>query len=155
VVDPEAAPVIAKRGARTRVVTAEDLPHQPFPDDLKPAELDRIFGVFADPEGKSKKTVEYEVDANLRDTENVPLKESIVDFFLREVRPYVGDAWINPDAKLRDEIDGGIGKVGYEINFNREFFKYSQPRSLDVIDRDLDKVEDRILKMLKRLRNEN
>lgn len=151
VVDPEAAPVIAKWGNRSGVVTAEDLPNQPFPTDLEPAELDRVFGVFADPEGKSKKTVEYEVDANLRDTDNVPLKESIVDFFLREVRPYVGDAWINPDAKLRDESDGGIGKVGYEINFNREFFKYQPPRSLKEIDAELAEVEGNILAILNRM----
>jgi type I restriction enzyme M protein len=130
------------------VVTAADVPNQPFSTDLEPAELDRVFGVFADPEGKKKKTVEYEVDANLRDTENVPLKESIVEFFLREVRPYVGDAWINPDPKLRDELDGGIGKVGYEINFNREFFKYQPPRSLKAIDAELAEVESRILRML-------
>lgn len=89
------------------------------------------------------------MDANLRDTENVPLKEGIVAFFLREVRPYVGDAWINPDAKLRDEMDGGIGKVGYEINFNREFFKYQPPRSLKEIDAELAEVEGRILGMLR------
>jgi len=151
VVDPEAAPVIAKRGNRSGVVTAADLPNQAFPNDLEPAELDRVFGVFADPEGKKKKTVEYEVDANLRDTENVPLKEGIVAFFLREVRPYVGDAWINPDAKLRDESDSGIGKVGCEINFNREFFKYQPPRSLKEIDAELAEVEGNILSILNRM----
>ncbi len=153
VVDPEAAPVIAKRGNSAGVVTAEDLPNQRFPTDLELAELDRVFGVFADPEGKKKKTVEYEVDASLRDTENVPLKESIVEFFLREVGPYVGDAWINPDAKLRDEMDGGVGKVGYEINFNREFFKYQPPRSLKEIDTELAEVESRILGMLQEVTN--
>jgi type I restriction enzyme M protein len=79
----------------------------------------------------------------------VPLKEDIVSFFVREVRPYVGDAWINPDKKLRDEIDGGIGKVGYEINFNRAFFKYQPPRDLKIIDKELAEVEARIMQMLK------
>ena len=83
------------------------------------------------------------------DNENVPLKEDIVSFFLREVRPYVGDAWINADRKLCDEIDGAIGKVGYEINFNREFFKYQAPRDLKVIDAELAEVENRIMQMLK------
>lgn len=91
------------------------------------------------------------MDANLRDTENVPLKEGIVAFFLREVRPYVGDAWINPDAKLWDESDSGIGKVGCEINFNREFFKYQPPRSLKEIDAELAEVEGNILSILNRM----
>jgi len=99
--------------------------------------------------GKKGKTVEYEADSRLRDNENVPLKEDIVSFFLREVRPYVGDAWINADKKLRDEVDGAIGKVGYEINFNREFFKYQPPRGLKVIDAELAEVENRIMQMLK------
>ncbi len=51
-------------------------------------------------------------------------------------------------AKLRDEKDDGIGKVGYEINFNREFFRYEKPRSLKEIDKELAAVEGRILKML-------
>ena len=96
-------------------------------------------------------SVTYEPDPSLRDNENVPLKEDIVLFFLREVRPYVGDAWINPERKLCDEIDGAIGKVGYEINFNREFFKYQAPRDLKVIDAELAEVENRILEMLKKV----
>lgn len=79
------------------------------------------------------------------------MKENIVAFFLREVRPYVGDAWINADAKLRDDKDGGIGKVGYEINFNREFFNYQEPRSLKEIDKALAAVEGRIFEMLKEI----
>lgn len=96
-------------------------------------------------------SVTYEPDSSLRDNENVPLKEDIVSFFLREVRPYVGDAWINPDQKLRDELDGAIGKVGYEINFNREFFKYQAPRDLKVIDAELSQVEAKILEILNRI----
>jgi type I restriction enzyme M protein len=93
--------------------------------------------------------VTYEPDSSLRDNENVPLKEDIVSFFLREVHPYLGDAWINADRKLCDEIDSAIGKVGYEINFNREFFKYQAPRDLKVIDAELAEVESRIMQMLK------
>ena len=48
-----------------------------------------------------------------------------------------------------DEQDGGIGKVGYEINFNRVFFQYQPPRPLKEIDAELDAVEKRILKLLK------
>jgi len=59
----------------------------------------------------------------------------------------VPDAWI--DLKSVDEKDGGLGKVGYEINFNRVFFKYQPPRSLEVIDADLEQVERRIMELLR------
>ena len=88
-----------------------------------------------------------QADSDLRDFENVPLKEDIVSFFLREARPFVADAWIDPE--YRDEQDGGIGKVGYEINFNREFYRFQSPRSLAAIDTDLRKVEEHILRLLK------
>jgi type I restriction enzyme M protein len=148
-IDPDAVPVIAKWGNAAGVVDEKDFPNQILSTDLKPVELDGIFGIYPDPQGKQGKTVEYEVDTSLRDNENVPLKEDIVSFFVREVRPYVGDAWINPDKKLRDEIDGGVGKVGYEINFNRAFFKYHPPRDLKEIDAELAEVESRIMQMLK------
>lgn len=72
----------------------------------------------------------------------------MLTFFRREVLPYVPDAWINAEDKLRDEKDGEIGKVGYEINFNRVFFKYQPPRPLKEIDKELAAVEQRILKLL-------
>jgi type I restriction enzyme M protein len=150
-VDPGAAPVIAKQGNFSRVVGEEDVPNQTIPADLESLELDQVFGVYPNPQGKKGKTVEYEADPNLRDNENVPLKEDIVSFFLREVRPYMKDAWINPDKKLRDELDGGIGKVGYEINFNRVFFKHKTPRSLEEIDSELSEVEMKILKILNQM----
>ena len=90
--------------------------------------------------------IEYEPDPALKDTESVPLKEDIVSYVLREVRPYVADAWI--DRETLDEQDGGIGKVGYEINFNRVFFQYQPPRPLHEIDAELAEVEKRILGLL-------
>ena len=99
-----------------------------FPDQIPrqadpglPADLHQILRGFPETKGKKGKAIEFEADPKLRDNDNVPLNEDIVSFFLREVRPYVADAWINDDPKLRDEKDGGIGKVGYEINFNREY----------------------------------
>lgn len=71
-----------------------------------------------------------EADPNLRDFENVPLKESIYDYFEREVRPHVLDAWIDTDKKKRDERDGEVDIVGYEINFTGYFYEYKAPRSL-------------------------
>ena len=76
-----------------------------------------------------------EPDPELRDSENVPLKEDIHAYFAREVKPHVPDAWI--DETKRDEKDGEVGIVGYEINFNRYFYQYVPPRPLEEIDADL------------------
>jgi type I restriction enzyme M protein len=149
VIDPAAAPVIAKRGSFTGFTGKGSFPGQILTGDLEPNVIDQIFGTFPETKGKKGKAIQYEADSKLRDNENVPLKENVVSFFLREVRPYFADAWINADPKLRDEKDGGIGKVGFEINFNRSFFTYNAPRSLKVIDEELANVEAQILKMLK------
>lgn len=146
-VDPEAQPVISKRGSLSGEVGPGLFPGQVLVGDLEPDEQDAIFGIYPEMKGKQGKAVEYEADPALRDFENVPLKEDIVSFFLREVRPFVADAWIN--RTVLDEKDGGIGIVGYEINFNRVFFKYEPPRPLKEIDKELDAVEKRILKLLK------
>lgn len=147
--DPKAERVIAKRGSYTGFVGEGKFPGQKLYGATEPGDLAQIFGVFPETKGKKGKAIEYEADPKLRDNENIPLKEDIVSFFLREVRPYFTDAWINDDLKLRDELDKGIGKVGYEINFNREFFRYDEPRSLKEIDKELALVEQRILGMLK------
>jgi type I restriction enzyme M protein len=87
-----------------------------------------------------------EPDSGLRDTESVPLSEDLAAWFTREVTPYVPDAWVN--ESIRDDQDGDIGKVGYEINFNRYFYKYQPPRPLGEIEADIAKVEKEILGML-------
>lgn len=74
----------------------------------------------------------YEADTDLRDTENVPLKEDIEEYFEREVLPYVPDAW----------IDTSKTKIGYEINFNKYFYKYEPLRDLDEIRADILKIEE-------------
>lgn len=87
-----------------------------------------------------------EASSDLRDYENVPLSEPIEGYFQREVLPHVPDAWI--DESKKDERDGQVGVVGYEIPFNRHFYKYVPPRSLEEIDADLDKVSAEILDLL-------
>jgi type I restriction enzyme M protein len=87
-----------------------------------------------------------EPDPNLRDTESVPLAESIEEFFAREVKPHVPDAWI--DATKRDPKDGQVGFVGYKINFNRYFYRYAPPRPLEEIETDIRIIESDILRML-------
>ena len=81
---------------------------------------------------------DFEPDSELRDFENIPLKEDIDAYFEREVQPHVPDAW----------MDRGKDKVGYEINFNRHFYKYSPPRPLEEIDADLKMAEEEILRLL-------
>ena len=89
---------------------------------------------------------EPEPNPDLRDNENVPLGEDIHDYFAREVLPHVPDAWI--DESKCDEQDGQVGIVGYEIPFNRHFYQYQPPRSLEEIDADLDKVSREIMELL-------
>jgi len=87
-----------------------------------------------------------EPDPEARDYENVPLKESVHEYFKREVLPHVPDAWINEG--VTDHKDGQPGKVGYEINFNRYFYKYQPPRPLEDIDREIKELEREIIAML-------
>lgn len=141
-VDAEAEPVIAKVHKDAALDLDALFPGQTLPD-LAPDELNALLGLNPVQNGKY---VEYEADPNLKDFENIPLKEDVVSYVLREVRPYVSDAWI--DRSTLDEQDGGIGKVGYEINFNREFFEYKPPRPLEEIDAELAAVEKRIMELL-------
>jgi len=90
-----------------------------------------------------------EPNPDLRDNENVPLKEDIRAYFEREVLPHVLNAWI--DESKCDEKDGKVGIVGYEIPFNRHFYKYVPPRDLAEIDADLRKVSSEIMELLTEL----
>ncbi len=85
--------------------------------------------------------IEYETDSDLRDTENVPLKEDIHAYFLREVRPHVDEAWINL----------GATKIGYEISFNKYFYQHKPLRSLEEVTRDILALEAETEGLLKRL----
>jgi type I restriction enzyme M protein len=90
-----------------------------------------------------------EPDTGLRDNENVPLGESVYDYFKREVVPHVPDAWI--DESKRDDKDGEVGIVGFEIPFNRHFYTFTPPRPLEEIDADLKQCTDRIKQMIEGL----
>ena len=90
-----------------------------------------------------------EPDTGLRDYENVPLTESVYDYFEREVKPHVPNAWI--DESKRDDKDGEVGIVGFEIPFNRHFYEFTPPRPLEEIDADLKECTDRIKKMIEGL----
>ena len=90
-----------------------------------------------------------EADSGLRDYENVPLGESVYDYFEREVKPHVPDAWI--DESKTDALDREVGVVGFEIPFNRHFYVFQPPRPLEEIDRDLKACTDRIKQMIEGL----
>jgi type I restriction enzyme M protein len=88
---------------------------------------------------------EYEPDPKLRDFENVPLKEDVQAYFEREVRPHVADAGIDHEKT----------KVGYEINFNRHFYRFTPPRPLAEIDADLKRAEEEIVRLLREVTAES
>jgi type I restriction enzyme M protein len=90
---------------------------------------------------KGKQKGQPQPDSALRDTENVPLREDVDEYFKREVLPHALDAWIDREKT----------KVGYEIPFNRHFYVFEPPRPLAEIDADLEKVTDRIKAMIEEL----
>jgi type I restriction enzyme M protein len=88
------------------------------------------FGYY--PTNKKGEYIEYETESDLRDTENVPLKENIHDYFIREVKPHVAEAWINLDAT----------KIGYEISFNKYFYRHKPLRSLEEVTEEILQLEE-------------
>ena len=85
-----------------------------------------------------------EPDPELRDTENVPLKEDIHEYFQREVKPHVPDAW----------IDESKTKIGYEIPFTRHFYKYQPLRPSEEIMKEIIELEKSISEKLKKVMGE-
>jgi type I restriction enzyme M protein len=97
------------------------------------------FGYWAG--DKPGQWVEYEPDSELRDTENVPLKDEIHGYFVREVRPHVEDAWIALDKT----------QIGYEISFNKYFYQHKPLRSLEEVTAEILQLEQETEGLLKRL----
>ncbi|MDY6288188.1 MAG: class I SAM-dependent DNA methyltransferase [Bacteroidales bacterium] len=117
--DPDAAPVVKKEHKATSK-EIEDL------TEVYGIERERLsdYGFYPVKKGV---WVEYETDSDLRDTEKIPVKEDIYQYFLREVRPYVADAWINLPPT----------KIGCEISFNKYFYKPTPLRTLEENERDI------------------
>ena len=123
------------------------------------SERDETAAIWLDEDGNP------EADPELRDTESVPLPAgddpadaagvpgSVRAFFEREVKPHVPDAWI--DTSKRDPKDGRVGLVGYEINFNRYFYRYTPPRPLEEIEAEIRGIESDILQMLAEVTGSN
>ncbi len=89
-----------------------------------------LFGYF--PTAKKGEYTVYETESDLRDSEQITLQESIIDYFIREVQPHVAEAWINLDSV----------KIGYEISFNKYFYQHTPLRSLEAITKDLLALEE-------------
>lgn len=87
------------------------------------------YGYYAS--DKAGEFVEYESESDLRDTENVPLADDIYDYFCREVKLHVGEAWINLDAT----------KIGYEISFNKYFYRHKPLREIEEVTGDIMRLE--------------
>jgi type I restriction enzyme M protein len=95
------------------------------------------FGYF--PTDKVDEYILYESNSDLRDSESVPLKDDIHRYFLAEVKPHVPEAWINLDSV----------KIGYEISFNKYFYKHKPLRSLEEVAAeilDLEKQAEGLIK---------
>jgi len=110
---------------------------------LNSGELNAVLSALGERDGTAEICVNSrgnpEPDAELRDTEIVPLKETIEEYFEREVKAHVPDAW----------IDHAKTKVGYEIPMTRHFYRYEPPRPLEDIETDLARLEKKIVDMLK------
>lgn len=88
------------------------------------------FGYYRQQDGSY---LTYESATDLRDAESVPLKDSIHRYFLAEVKPHVEEAWINLDSV----------KIGYEISFNKYFYRHKPLRSLEDVTRDILALEEK------------
>ena len=134
-VDPLAAPVVKKQ----HKLNSKDIAALMEQYGVSEERLDD-YGFWKAADG-SKIYTEYETDSDLRDTEKIPVKEDIYEYFLREVRPYVKDAWINLQPT----------KIGCEISFTKYFYKPVPLRSLAENEADilaLDKENDGFIRQL-------
>jgi len=93
------------------------------------------------PSDKAGEWIQYETESTLRDFENIPLKDNIHAYFLKEVRPHMDEAWINLDQT----------KIGYEISFNKYFYQHKPLRSLEAVTADIMKLESETEGLLKKL----
>ncbi|WAR46010.1 type I restriction-modification system subunit M [Methylomonas rapida] len=87
------------------------------------------FGVYST--GKKGEYLSYEANADLRDSESVPLNDQIHRYFRVEVKPHVAEAWINLDSV----------KIGYEISFNKYFYRHKPLRSMNDVAKDIIALE--------------
>ena len=93
------------------------------------------------PTGNKDEYITYEPSSDLRDSETIPLTETVHDYFLREVKPHVDEAW----------IDLSKTKIGYEISFNKYFYQHTPLRSIEEVSRELmelEKMSEGLIKLI-------
>ena len=136
---PKARPLVKNRAAFEKQIRARlrkaklDVSAPLFNAIIRAlSERDEAADVCMDKNGRT------EPDPDLRDTENVPLKEDVHTYFDREVKPHVADAWLD-ETKTR---------IGYEIPFTRHFYKYKALRPLAEIEAEIRQLEGEIQGML-------
>lgn len=123
--DAEAEKVIKKIEKITGDKKAQLLNHLGCSEEQLP-----LFGYY--PTAKAGEYTVYETESDLRDSEQIPLDESIISYFEREVLPHVEEAWINLDSV----------KIGCEISFNKYFYKHTPLRSIEEVKADLLALEE-------------
>lgn len=96
--------------------------------DCKPSELEN-YGYF--PTENPEEFIIYETETNLRDYESIPLKENIYNYFIREVKPHLEEAWIDLDKT----------KIGYEISFNKYFYHHKPLRDIQEVTKEIMELE--------------
>jgi len=121
--DETAEKVIKKKVKLTGVKLDETLDHL----GCEPSDL-TDFGYYPTDNGEY---ITYEPNSDLRDSESIPLKEEIHQFYLDEVKPHVDEAWINMDST----------KIGYEISFNKHFYRHIPLRSMKEVAEDIASLE--------------
>lgn len=87
------------------------------------------FGYY--PTDKAGEYLTYEPCSDLRDSESIPLKDHIHRYFVAEVKPHMAEAWINLDST----------KIGYEISFNKYFYRHKPLRSMEAVAADIVALE--------------
>ena len=88
-------------------------------------------------------------DPDLKQVENVLLQQDLEEYFETEVIPFVPDAMV--DCDIKDQKDGAIGIVGYEVNFNRYFYKFVAPRSPEELAKEILHLEEETRLLMKEL----
>lgn len=145
---------------RGKVITSRKVFLDALEDGIQEKELTlskRILKIVWQEIGERDETAELckdedgepEADNDLKDYERVPWGMDIHEYFEKEVKPYAPDAWI--DETVKDEKDGNIGTVGYEIPFTRFFYKYLAPRDVADIEADIAQTEEEIQVLLKKI----
>lgn len=97
------------------------------------------YGYF--PTKKVNEFIEYETDSELRDSESIALAEDINEYFLREVKPHITDAW----------LDITKTQIGYEISFNKYFYKHKPLRNIEEVTQEILQLEDETEGLLRKL----